>query len=139
MFRLVYFTYLGVGEFVEREKRTSKANQLYRNSEFLLGKDRLPSESNKKLKSNGYGRKDGFGLAPDKNRERAFRSCSNLLQRLMKHNFGWVFNEPVDAEKLGLHDYHDIIKIPMDLGTIKTRLSMNYYKSPSEFAEDCIS
>ncbi|GAA0140454.1 hypothetical protein LIER_01800 [Lithospermum erythrorhizon] len=132
----------GVGEFVEREKRTPKANQLYRNSEFLLGKDRLPSESSKKLKSNGTGRKDvsemerRFGLASNKNRERVFRSCNTLLQRLMKHNFGWVFNEPVDVKKLMLHDYFDIIKHPMDLGTIKSRLSQNYYKSPIEFAED---
>ncbi|GAA0185165.1 hypothetical protein LIER_32453 [Lithospermum erythrorhizon] len=131
----------GVGDFMEREKRTPKANQLYRNSEFLLGKDRLPPESNKKLKANGVGRKDAeierrFGLASFKNRERAFKSCSSLLQRLMKHNFGWVFNEPVDVKKLGLHDYHDIIKNPMDLGTIKARLSLNYYKSPIEYADD---
>jgi hypothetical protein len=25
----------------------------------------------------------------------------------------------VDADLLGLHDYHDIIKKPMDLGTVK--------------------
>lgn len=43
-------------EFIEKEKRTPKANQYYRNSEFLLGKDRLPSESNKRLKTNN-GRK----------------------------------------------------------------------------------
>ncbi|KAG8364880.1 hypothetical protein BUALT_Bualt18G0044400 [Buddleja alternifolia] len=130
-------------EFVEKEKRTPKANQYYRNSEFLLGKDRLPPESNKRLKtSNGRkhsGETDhafGYGLGFDKRRNQAFRSCSSLLQRLMKHKFGWVFNDPVDAKALGLVDYHDIIKHPMDLGTIKTRLSQNLYKSPTEFAED---
>ncbi|KAL2523534.1 Transcription factor GTE4 [Abeliophyllum distichum] len=130
-------------EFVEKEKRTPKANQYYRNSEFLLGKDRLPPENNKRLKmSNGrkHGRETehafGFGLGFDKNRNQVFRSCSNLLQRLMKHKHGWVFNEPVDAKELGLHDYHDIIKHPMDLGTIKNRLSQDWYKSPREFAED---
>ncbi|KAL0306568.1 UNVERIFIED_CONTAM: Transcription factor GTE4 [Sesamum radiatum] len=131
------------GEFVEKEKRTPKANQYYRNSEFLLGKDRLPSESVKRLKTNN-GRKHsgetehafrlGFGF--DKSRNQVFKSCSSLLQRLMKHKHGWVFNEPVDAKALGLVDYHDIIKHPMDLGTIKTRLSQNWYKSPREFAED---
>ncbi|XP_011082744.2 transcription factor GTE4-like [Sesamum indicum] len=131
------------GEFVEKEKRTPKANQYYRNSEFLLGKDRLPSESIKRLKTNN-GRKHsgetehafrlGFGF--EKSRNQVFKSCSSLLQRLMKHKHGWVFNEPVDAKALGLVDYHDIIKHPMDLGTIKTRLSQNWYKSPREFAED---
>ncbi|KZV42128.1 hypothetical protein F511_29807 [Dorcoceras hygrometricum] len=128
------------GDFVEKEKRTPKANQFYRKSEFLLAKDRLPPESNKRLKTN-KGRKHrgdseyafGFGFGFDK---RAIKSCSSLLQRLMKHNHGWVFNEPVNAKALGLHDYHDIIKHPMDLGTIKTRLSQKWYKSPREFAED---
>lgn len=132
-----------IGEFVEKEKRTPKANQYYRNSEFLLGKDRLPPE-NKRVKQNGTGKKHGgesepefgFGIGFDKNRERVFRSCNNILQRLMKHKHGWVFNEPVDAQKLCIPDYHDIIKHPMDFGTIKTRMSQNWYKSPREFAED---
>ncbi|XP_059292712.1 transcription factor GTE4-like [Lycium ferocissimum] len=120
-----------VGDFVEREKRTPKANPYYKNSEFLLGKDRLPSESNKKLKTHGSGKKH-----VEKYRKQLFRSCGDLLQRLMKHKHGWVFNEPVNVKALGLHDYHDIIKHPMDLGTIKTRLSQNWYKSLEEFAED---
>ncbi|XP_051135164.1 transcription factor GTE4-like [Andrographis paniculata] len=128
-------------DFFEKEKRTPKANQYYRNSEFLLGKDRLPSESNKRLKANNGRKHNGetgpaFGFGFDRNRNQVFKSCSSLLQRLMKHKYGWVFNEPVDAQALGLFDYHDIIKHPMDLGTIKTRLAQNWYKSPREFAED---
>ncbi|XP_073054593.1 uncharacterized protein [Primulina eburnea] len=131
------------GEIIDKEKRTPKANQYYRNSEFLLGKERLPPESIKKLKTN-HGRKHGgrseqapgFSFGFDKNRDKVFKSCSSILQRLMKHKHGWVFNESVDAKALGLHDYHVIIKHPMDLGTIKKRLSQNWYKSPREFAED---
>ncbi|KAL6553482.1 hypothetical protein OROGR_007324 [Orobanche gracilis] len=130
-------------EFVEKEKRTPKANQFYRNSEFLLGKDRLPSESNKRLKTSN-GRKHrgdadhrfGFGFGSEKNRNQVFKNCGNLLERLMKHKHGWVFNEPVNAKAMRLVDYHDIIKHPMDLGTIKTRLSQNWYKSPTDFADD---
>ena len=33
--------------------------------------------------------------------------------------YAWPFYKPVDAELLGLHDYHDVIKKPMDLGTVK--------------------
>jgi hypothetical protein len=128
----------GGGEYIEREKRTPKANQFYPNSDFLLGKDRLPPES-KKSKTNS-GRKHGgdaeYGYGMDKYRNQVFKTCSNLLQRLMKHKHGWVFNEPVNAKALGLHDYHDIIKHPMDFGTIKARLSQNFYKSAREFAED---
>ncbi|XP_076944756.1 transcription factor GTE4-like [Bidens hawaiensis] len=126
---------VSVGEYVEKEKRTPKANQYYRNSDFLLSKDRLPPESNKKLKSNG-GRKSDYSSSFERHRNQVFRSCSSLLQRLMKHKHGWVFNEPVNAKLLGLHDYHDIIKHPMDLGTVKSRLAQNFYKTPGEFADD---
>ncbi|CAL5336011.1 unnamed protein product [Camellia sinensis] len=130
----------GVGEFVEKEKRTPKANQYYRNSEFLLGKDRLPPpESNKKLKSNvgkKHGGEMGYGFGIDKYTTQALKSCNHLLSRLMKHKHAWVFNKPVDAKALGLSDYHDVIKHPMDLGTVKSRLAKNWYKSPKEFAED---
>lgn len=127
----------GVNEFMEREKRTPKANQFYRNSEFLLAKDRIPpAESNKKSKLNGrkHSRrkfKHGFGMGT-----KIFNSCVSLLEKLMKHKHGWVFNTPVDVEGLGLHDYFSIIRHPMDLGTVKTRLNKNWYKSPKEFAED---
>ncbi|KAM7498015.1 hypothetical protein LguiA_022429 [Lonicera macranthoides] len=127
----------GVSDNVEKEKRTPKANQFYRNSEFLLAKDKFPpAEGNKKSKSNGkkQGGVDGFGLGKFSNQ--AFKSCTALLERLMKHKHGWVFNSPVDANALGLHDYFTIIKHPMDLGTVKSRLSKNWYKSPREFAED---
>ncbi|KAL8205461.1 hypothetical protein R6Q57_009012 [Mikania cordata] len=123
----------GISEFVEKEKRTPKANQYYRNSDFLLGKDRLPPETNKRRKSNS-GRK--HSKESDYGRNQMLKNCNNLLQRLMRHKFSWVFNEPVKAKELGLHDYHDIIKHPMDLGTIKSRLAQNFYKSPMEFAED---
>nr|VDD22944.1 unnamed protein product [Brassica oleracea] len=60
----------------------------------------------------------------------------NLINRLEPHKFGSIFNTPVDAVKSGLHDYHTIVKKPMDLGTVKTRLSKSWYESPLEFAED---
>ncbi|XP_039808890.1 transcription factor GTE4-like isoform X1 [Panicum virgatum] len=65
-----------------------------------------------------------------------FKSCSALLSRLMKHKHSWVFNKPVDASALGLHDYHTIITKPMDLGTVKSKLAAGHYKSPREFAGD---
>ncbi|KAI3708331.1 hypothetical protein L2E82_37498 [Cichorium intybus] len=129
----------GTGEFIEKEKRTPKANPLYRNSEFLLGKDRLPPETTKRQKSNNgrkHNRESDYTIGLERHKNQVFKNCTNLLQRLMKHKHGWVFNEPVNAKLLGLHDYHDIIKHPMDLGTIKSRLAQNFYKTPFEFAED---
>ncbi|CAI5941538.1 unnamed protein product [Closterium sp. NIES-64] len=50
--------------------------------------------------------------------------AGSIVKQLLKHRlrFGWVFAEPVDAESLGLPDYHDIISHPMDLGTIRSHL-----------------
>ncbi|GFN82764.1 hypothetical protein PoB_000927000, partial [Plakobranchus ocellatus] len=59
-----------------------------------------------------------------------------VLRAVWKHQFAWPFHQPVDAEKMQLHDYHKIIKTPMDLGTIKKRLEQHYYNSPKECMED---
>ncbi|KAI4324814.1 hypothetical protein MLD38_030268 [Melastoma candidum] len=64
------------------------------------------------------------------------KRCGQILTKLMKHKHGWVFNEPVDAAALGLHDYHQIIKNPMDLGTVKKKLDRNVYSLPGDFAAD---
>lgn len=125
-------------EYMEREKRTPKANQYYQNSDFILGTEKLPpSDSHKKSKSNGSRRQEhGVHSVDRRHFASAFRSCGALLAKLMKHRFAWVFNTPVDVKALGLHDYYTIIRNPMDLGTVKSRLSKNWYKTPKEFAED---
>nr|XP_006825302.1 PREDICTED: bromodomain-containing protein 4A-like [Saccoglossus kowalevskii] len=58
-----------------------------------------------------------------------------VMKAVWKHQFAWPFHAPVNPAELGLPDYFDIIKNPMDLGTIKKRLESNYYYS----AKDCIS
>ncbi|XP_041447869.1 bromodomain-containing protein 3-like [Drosophila obscura] len=66
-------------------------------------------------------------------------ACKEILVVLLskKHrDCAWPFYNPVDAEKFGLHDYHDIIKKPMDLGTMKRKMDNRQYTSAAEFAED---
>ncbi|KAI4903257.1 hypothetical protein NFI96_024557 [Prochilodus magdalenae] len=65
--------------------------------------------------------------------------CSGILKELFakKHAvYAWPFYKPVDAEGLGLHDYHDIIHEPMDLGTIKKKMDTREYTDVSQFAAD---
>ncbi|KAI4387181.1 hypothetical protein MLD38_005030 [Melastoma candidum] len=64
------------------------------------------------------------------------KSCGQILTKLMKHKYSWVFKKPVDARALGLHDYLQIIKKPMDLGSVKKKLDRNAYSSPGDFAAD---
>ncbi|XP_020218656.1 transcription factor GTE8 [Cajanus cajan] len=64
------------------------------------------------------------------------KDCESLLKRLMSHQYGWVFNTPVDVVKLNLPDYFTIIKRPMDLGTVKSNVAAGAYAGPLEFADD---
>lgn len=69
----------------------------------------------------------------------ALKSCNEILKELFskKHSgYAWPFYKPVDAELLGLHDYFDIIKKPMDLGTVKQKMDNRAYKTAAEFAAD---
>ncbi|XP_028893890.2 homeotic protein female sterile isoform X1 [Zeugodacus cucurbitae] len=92
----------------------------------------------------GMGVPGGAGGVPGvvKNKEKlsdALKSCNEILKELFskKHSgYAWPFYKPVDAELLGLHDYHDIIKKPMDLGTVKQKMDNREYKSAPEFAAD---
>jgi len=62
--------------------------------------------------------------------------CLDVLKGLQSHQHGWVFNCPVDPVELGLPDYFDIIKKPMDLGTVQKRLENGHYHSIEEFQGD---
>ncbi|KAK1396017.1 hypothetical protein POM88_005880 [Heracleum sosnowskyi] len=64
------------------------------------------------------------------------RKCGVILEKLMNHKDGWVFNEPVDVVGLGLADYHRIVKRPMDLGTVKLKLDIGLYENSLDFADD---
>ncbi|XP_030053118.1 bromodomain-containing protein 2 isoform X4 [Microcaecilia unicolor] len=65
--------------------------------------------------------------------------CNGVLKELVskKHAaYAWPFYKPVDASSLGLHDYHEIIKHPMDLSTIKKKMENREYRDAQEFAGD---
>lgn len=47
-----------------------------------------------------------------------------------------IFNEPVDPIVHNLPHYFEIVKSPMDLGTIKCRLNASYYESLSDCFDD---
>lgn len=64
------------------------------------------------------------------------KKCLNLLQKLKKHPCAHPFLEPVDVEGLGLHDYYDIVKEPMDISTVEAKLKNGEYPSVIAFAAD---
>ncbi|CAO2152948.1 unnamed protein product [Urochloa humidicola] len=64
------------------------------------------------------------------------RLCGSILRKLMDHKSGWLFNKPVDPVLYQIPDYFDVIRHPMDLGTVKKKLTKQQYVSTDEFAAD---
>ena len=62
--------------------------------------------------------------------------CLPLVEEILNDTNGDIFARPVDPVALRIHDYFDIIKKPMDLGTIKKRLEGLSYRSVEEFVDD---
>lgn len=84
------------------------------------------------------GRVDSAKQAPEQSslNSTLLKQCGNLLKSLMTHEHGWVFNKPVDPVELNIPDYFTVIKHPMDLGTIKKKLTSGQYSSPLDFLAD---
>ncbi|KAL7556241.1 hypothetical protein ACA910_017464 [Epithemia clementina (nom. ined.)] len=62
--------------------------------------------------------------------------CAKVLHSLQTHMNGWVFNRPFDPVEAGFPDYFEVIKKPMDLGTVRTKLDSGSYHDMKEFAFD---
>ncbi|XP_056289096.1 bromodomain-containing protein 3-like isoform X2 [Pseudoliparis swirei] len=65
--------------------------------------------------------------------------CNNILKELLSRKYqayAWPFYTPVDAEAMQLHDYHHIIKYPMDLSTVKEKMDRGEYQEAQGFAAD---
>ena len=53
-----------------------------------------------------------------------------VLETMYNMDEGVWFREPVDPEKEHIPDYFDVIKQPMDFGTIRTKLEGDQYETP---------
>lgn len=126
------------------KSRIDSSGLQIRSSSNFQNKKSIGTNSNKKILGNkrpfpatnlGFGGKDMKRSNHPENGQ-LLKKCAQMLTKLMKHKHGYVFNVPVDVEGFKLHDYYDIIKNPMDLGTVKSKLGKNLYDSPMDFAAD---
>jgi bromodomain-containing factor 1 len=62
--------------------------------------------------------------------------CGRMLVKLWKQKEVWPFCEPVDYAKEGIPSYPEVIKNPMDLGTVKLKLTNGNYSNAEAFADD---
>jgi len=59
-----------------------------------------------------------------------------IIARIFAKRDSELFREPVPYAELGLVDYLTVVKTPMDLGTVRSKLDGHLYNSENECAED---
>jgi len=59
-----------------------------------------------------------------------------IVLDLMNYEESWPFLYPVDPEALGITDYFDRIKNPMDLSTVLEKIRQNKYNTIESFRDD---
>jgi hypothetical protein len=73
-------------------------------------------------------------MLENSNNESWLKVANKILAHVLKLKGSFWFTEPVDPIKYNIMDYFDVIAHPMDLGTIRKKLSHNCYSSASEFS-----
>ncbi|XP_058736680.1 transcription factor GTE9-like isoform X1 [Vicia villosa] len=119
---------------IENSRKTSKSGSVSVNK--LTPLDQSQKARGWSRGSSGKFETPGRTSLPGTANALLMKDCEVLLKRLMNHQHGWVFNAPVDVVKLNLPDYFDVIKHPMDLGTVQSKIATGSYTSPLEFAAD---
>jgi hypothetical protein len=63
--------------------------------------------------------------------------CMPIIEQIfaVPHAYN-IFGWPVDPIQLGIPDYNDVVKVPMDLGTVKRRLETGHYRDLVNFVQD---
>ncbi|SJX62832.1 related to TAF2-component of TFIID complex [Sporisorium reilianum f. sp. reilianum] len=75
----------------------------------------------KKVKPLAPGQASGMSFAD-------LTACRNTLKKLMQNKFASIFLNPVDPVRDQATNYFDVIKEPMDLGSILNKLDSGQYK-----------
>ncbi|EOO00871.1 putative histone acetyltransferase gcn5 protein [Phaeoacremonium minimum UCRPA7] len=63
-----------------------------------------------------------------------YNQLLHLLNDMQNHASAWPFLVPVNKDDVA--DYYDVIKEPMDLSTMESKLEADQYPTPEEFTKD---
>lgn len=69
-------------------------------------------------------------------RERAIKNCMAVTKMIMDHKLAQPFNQPVDYVTLGIPQYPEIIKYPMDYGSVMRKLRSGEYETMEGWTVD---
>mmetsp|Transcript_1285 Transcript_1285/g.1346 ORF Transcript_1285/g.1346 Transcript_1285/m.1346 type:complete len:214 (-) Transcript_1285:68-709(-) len=68
--------------------------------------------------------------------DKELKEMYKIVCGIMSKPESFAFREPVDWKGLGLLDYPEVVKKPMDLGTVKSKMESNQYTTVEEVATD---
>ncbi|OZJ03714.1 hypothetical protein BZG36_03297 [Bifiguratus adelaidae] len=80
-------------------------------------------------------RKAEMAFVPSMPKEQ-FKYALAIIRTLKRHRDIKPFLEPVDADKLGIPNYRQVIEQPMDISTVDRKLNNNQYPSVDNFIQD---
>ena len=79
---------------------------------------------------------DMDALARQPRRNASHSLLVHLLSALQNSSSAWPFLQPVNGEEV--HDYYDVIKEPMDLSTMESKLDKDQYEGVEDFVRDVL-
>ena len=65
-----------------------------------------------------------------------FDALAKIVSKMIARKDADIFREPVPWEEYGLTDYLQIVKVPMDLGTVQEKLRRKMYGTPNDCGEN---
>lgn len=127
------------GSESEEEEESQSTSRSNRSSKKRKVEKILPVS--KELKSENSTQQNASGMKIVLNLKQSQQqllstSCKSIITSLMRNRNSYPFLEPVDPIKLGIPSYFDIIKHPMDLGTILSNINTNSYSNVNQFIDD---
>jgi histone acetyltransferase len=87
------------------------------------------------IKATGWS-PDMDALARQPRRNPSHSLLLQLLSALQTSSSAWPFLAPVNGEEV--HDYYDVIKEPMDLSTMESKLDKDQYETVEDFVKDVL-
>ena len=67
-----------------------------------------------------------------------FDALAKIVSKMIARKDADIFREPVPWEEYGLTDYLQIVKVPMDLGTVQEKLRRKMYGTPNDCGENML-
>merc|ERR1719436_507888 len=116
-----------------------KADTTTGDSSGEIGDEKKPARQIKKPVKDMPDTLPQHSSKPKNRMTEAMKACNEIIKEMFskKHSaYAWPFYKPVDTEQLDLHDYKQVIKKPMDLGTVRTKMEGREYRISTEFATD---